>query len=77
MACMFFFAFQSTSIYYANIGKFSTIHLFFLQQKEQRKTCKSHKWAKKSGSNAPLAGEAINLKSSWPVVTVDGTEKLC
>ena len=25
---------------------------------------------------APLAGEAINLKSAWPVVTFDGTEKL-
>ena len=24
----------------------------------------------------PLAGEAINLKSSWPVITIDGTEKL-
>ena len=25
---------------------------------------------------SPLAGEAINLKSAWPVVTFDGTEKL-
>ena len=25
----------------------------------------------------PQAGEAINLKSSWPVVTIYGTEKLC
>ncbi len=28
-------------------------------------------------SHTPQAGEAINLKSFWPVVTIDGTEKLC